>query len=110
MATLLLLLLATPTVGHDIPPSVNVIPNGMLGFSSFRGGKPLQLPHRHGAEPAPLLVTGCGRRPGGGDAGCRSIVMRRSLDGGKTWETPQIVANASQLVYDGVIPDGIYDG
>ena len=47
MATLLLLLLATPTVGHDIPPSVNVIPNGMLGFSSFRGGKPLQLPEKN---------------------------------------------------------------
>ena len=93
---------------HQVPPSINVIKNGDLGFPTYRGGKILQLPH-HPHHGAPLLITGCGRRPGGGDAGCRSIVMRRSLDG-KTFEPPRVVANASQLVYDGVIPDGIYDG
>eukprot|EP01051_Picozoa_sp_SAG22_P000941 SAG22_NODE_31_length_27697_cov_7.384376_12_plen_303_part_00 len=36
--------------------------------------------------------------------------MRRSRTGGKTWEAPVLVGNASALVYSGVIPDGLYNG
>lgn len=79
--------------------------------SRYRGGKVLQLPlHNGSSHSPPLIVTGCGRRPGGGDAGCRSVVMRRSFDGGKSFDEPRVVANASHLVWDGTIPDGIYDG
>jgi hypothetical protein len=108
---LLLQLSSAATPPAIIPASVNVISNGMLGFPTYRGGKVLQLP-QHGSRSgsAPLLVTGCGRRPGGGDAGCRSVVMRRSLNGGQTFDAPRVVANASQLVWNGVILDGIYDG
>eukprot|EP01052_Picozoa_sp_SAG31_P000596 SAG31_NODE_17_length_35773_cov_25.999271_21_plen_727_part_00 len=111
---LLIVLLPTlwpaAALAGGVPTSANVIANGMLGFPTYRGGKVLQLPRLSTSHRPPLIVTGCGRRPGGGDAGCRSVVMRRSLDGGKTFSTPRVVANASQLVWDGTVPDGIYDG
>ena len=91
-----------------VPMNLNVLPNGLLGFSSFRGPSLLQIP-----GPSPdglLLASGVGRSPKGGDAGGLGIVMRRSRDGGKHWEPPMLVGNASELVYSGAIPDGLYNG
>jgi hypothetical protein len=91
-----------------VPMNLNVLPNGLLGFSSFRGPSLLQIP-----GPGPdglLLASGVGRSPKGGDAGGLGIVMRRSRDGGKRWEPPMLVGNASELVYSGAIPDGLYNG
>jgi hypothetical protein len=85
-----------------VPLSQNVLPNGMGGYSSFRGGAVFHIPNS-----TRTLISACARTVGG-DAGCRGIILRTSDDGGQTWANPSIVANASSEVWSGAIPDGVY--
>ena len=72
---------------------------GDLGFDSFRGTVLLQ------EVGTPWLIAfACGRK-GGGDASGRTLFVRRSADGGASWDPPRVWAtasNASLLAGDGV--------
>lgn len=74
----------------------------LAGYDSFRGTVLLQEVGRPW-----LIAFSCGRK-GGGDASGRTLFLRRSSDGGRSWDLPRVWATASNASL--AAGDGVYMG
>jgi sialidase-1 len=83
------LLLTPPATGGAVPPGsaleTNVFVSGADGYHTYR------IPALVVTNNGTVLAFCEGRKSGSGDAGDIDLLVRRSLDDGKTWEGPQIV-------------------
>ena len=91
-----------PVVATHAQEGVPLFTKGDMGYDSFRGTVLLQEPG------TPWLVAfACGRK-GGGDASGRTRFLRRSSDGGQSWDRPRVWARASNASLRA--GDGVYMG
>eukprot|EP01047_Picozoa_sp_COSAG01_P005482 COSAG01_NODE_188_length_22632_cov_15.284915_9_plen_1110_part_00 len=90
---------AAPPLPPQAPEGVPLFSEGDMGYDSFRGTVLLQEVGR------PWLIGfACGRK-GGGDVSGRDLFLRRSSNGGRSWDAPKQwarVSNQSLLAGDGV--------
>ena len=69
----------------DEPQFADVFVSGQEGYKSFR------IPATIASPKGDLLAFAEGRKHGAGDSGDIDLVLKRSLDGGKTWGQLQVV-------------------
>jgi sialidase-1 len=74
-----------PAADGDEPAQSPVFVSGEQGYHTYR------IPSLIVAPKGTLLAFCEGRKAGRGDAGDIDLLLRRSLDGGKTWQPTQVV-------------------
>lgn len=87
-AALLLLTSCPPVLSQEVdpgPPAVDVFTSGEDGYHTFR------IPALIRAADGGLLAFAEGRSAGRGDSGDIDLVLRRSVDGGRSWSPLQVV-------------------
>lgn len=77
--------MTAPATSDAALPQTPIFVSGENGYHTFR--IPALLTTKRGV----LLAFAEGRRDGAGDAGAIDMLLRRSIDGGKTWEAIQTV-------------------
>src|SRR3954464_6376616 len=87
MSTKLFLLVLLPASLFSAPPQVDIFRAGEGGYASYR------IPALIATPKGTLLAFCEGRRNGTSDTGDIDILLRRSLDQGKTWEPVQTIAD-----------------
>ncbi|MBC7319678.1 exo-alpha-sialidase [bacterium] len=77
---------------------IDLFVSGEYGYSSYR--IPAILVSNNGT----ILVFCEGRKYSASDTGDIDIILRRSTDGGKTWEEPRVIADAGKDVFGNPAP------
>lgn len=77
---------------------IDLFVSGEGGYNSYR------IPAIVVSPNGTVLVFCEGRKYSVSDTGDIDIILRRSLDGGKTWEDPQIIADAGKDVFGNPAP------
>ena len=72
-------------MSEELPVQKPIFVRGAYGYHTFR------IPAVTVSKEGTILAFCEGRRTGGGDHGDLDIVLRRSIDNGKTWTNPIIV-------------------
>lgn len=81
------LLLSCPRAAQAQPEQAPIFISGQGGYHTYR------IPSLIATKNGVLLAFCEGRKNGRGDAGAIDLLVRRSHDGGKTWDKTQIVWN-----------------
>jgi sialidase-1 len=81
-------LTATPQDGPAAPEQADVFVAGTEGYHTFR------IPALIVSKKGTVLAFCEGRKKSASDTGDIDVVLRRSFDGGKTWQPLQVVADA----------------
>jgi len=89
---------ALPAAARQPPQEVVVFQRNKDGYDTYR----IPALVRSGKET--LLAFAEGRKAGGGDSGDIDIVLKRSMDGGRTWAALQVVADAGPHTYSNPCP------
>ncbi|MEO8370519.1 MAG: sialidase family protein [Candidatus Solibacter sp.] len=87
MSNHLLLLALLPAALFSAPPQADIFRAGEGGYTSYR------IPALIATPKGTLLAFCEGRRNSAGDAGDIDLLLRRSLDQGKTWQPVQTIAD-----------------
>ena len=95
-ATMLTVIVATALIVArgavpDAPEQVDVFVAGHEGYHTFRIPSVIAVPASRQNRTGALLAFCEGRKNSRGDAGDIDLVLKRSLDGGKTWGSLQVV-------------------
>lgn len=91
--TLLLAIAMAAVIRADEPKQTDIFVSGQNGYHTYR------IPAIVVATNGAVLAFCEGRKQGAGDAGDIDLLLKRSLDGGNTWQPMQVVAEDGANIF-----------